>query len=455
VAKRRKGATVVGLGAGAGVIVLTAGLWWAGAHIRSTSEAAADALPPPPGMVSAAVVTKTVAQTVTLSGAVARGSTEAVPGPASGGGGTTGVVTRVAVRTGQSVRGGTLIADVSGRPVFVLPGDFPMYRTLAENMSGPDVAELQHALSAIGYGVTDPSGHFGGSTLAAVEDLYAGAGYTMVTSSAGTSAATDAVGSRLARTGATADGDPRASPSAAPDSTASATPSPTSKAPASCPSQPAASPSDSSAAAGKGGAPGSGTGTPAGSGSSKPKAPVPEIPVGEIVFVPHLPAVVTSVNSGVGTTVGGTTPLVTLSAGLPRVTASLGDTYTQNLAPGLPAVVTLGGGKSYAARVAGLSGLSGSNPQVLLTPDSAMPASAVGDTASVLITLATTKHPVLAVPASALRMAPDGSSAVAVVAGTGTTLVPVTTGLSGDGYVQINNAPARLKDGTRVEITSS
>jgi peptidoglycan hydrolase-like protein with peptidoglycan-binding domain len=52
---------------------------------------------------------------------------------------------------GQDVREGQVLYQVDGSPVVLLYGQVPTYRNLSEGMSGPDVAELNSALIALGY----------------------------------------------------------------------------------------------------------------------------------------------------------------------------------------------------------------------------------------------------------------------------------------------------------------
>ncbi len=64
-----------------------------------------------------------------------------------------GTITEV-VSAGSIVEQGDVIARVDGEPIVVLYGDIPMYRTLqdlSENMTGPDVAQLEQALTDLGY----------------------------------------------------------------------------------------------------------------------------------------------------------------------------------------------------------------------------------------------------------------------------------------------------------------
>ncbi len=64
-----------------------------------------------------------------------------------------GTITEV-VPTGSIVEQGDVIARIDGEPIVVLYGDIPMYRTLqdlSENITGPDVTQLEQALTDLGY----------------------------------------------------------------------------------------------------------------------------------------------------------------------------------------------------------------------------------------------------------------------------------------------------------------
>jgi hypothetical protein len=52
---------------------------------------------------------------------------------------------------GQTMRQGQVIYRVSGNPVVLLYGQVPVYRTLSEGMTGPDVTQLNHDLVRLGY----------------------------------------------------------------------------------------------------------------------------------------------------------------------------------------------------------------------------------------------------------------------------------------------------------------
>ncbi|WIE62229.1 peptidoglycan-binding protein [Curtobacterium sp. MCLR17_032] len=68
------------------------------------------------------------------------------------------------------------MTEINGRPVFAIPGGFAFYRVLREGDHGPDVRQLQHALTAAGHVVAE-DGRFGSGTSSAVKALYRAAGY--------------------------------------------------------------------------------------------------------------------------------------------------------------------------------------------------------------------------------------------------------------------------------------
>jgi peptidoglycan hydrolase-like protein with peptidoglycan-binding domain len=80
---------------------------------------------------------------------------------------------------GRVVRQGEPLYAVDGRPVVLLYGSVPAWRDLAEGMTGPDVAELNADLAALGYAsrtAFSPLDFFGPLTVTALESLQAQAG---------------------------------------------------------------------------------------------------------------------------------------------------------------------------------------------------------------------------------------------------------------------------------------
>jgi Putative peptidoglycan binding domain len=81
---------------------------------------------------------------------------------------------------GQVIRQGHALYRVNDRPVVLLYGSTPAYRTMLAGASGPDVAELNRDLVELGYAtraqLTSGSAVFGSATTTAVEKLQAALG---------------------------------------------------------------------------------------------------------------------------------------------------------------------------------------------------------------------------------------------------------------------------------------
>ena len=75
-----------------------------------------------------------------------------------------------------------MLYRVNNGPVVLLHGSTPAYRTLSAGASGPDVAELNADLVALGYAtraqLSPKSASFGPATITAVEKLQAAVGVT-------------------------------------------------------------------------------------------------------------------------------------------------------------------------------------------------------------------------------------------------------------------------------------
>ncbi|MER5204998.1 peptidoglycan-binding protein [Streptomyces sp. NPDC002825] len=186
----------------AGAVALTGAGVAATSLIRSPAQVAADAEPPPQDVLIARVENRVLAETVVLRGTVAAGqSIQVAPVSAGGEGGTAPVITKVSVKSGDAVRSGKVLLEVSGRPVFVLRGGLPVYRDLKPGATGDDVKQLQDALAELGHGRGgDARGTFGPGTKDAVEEFYSSIGYDPKPAVDDDGAAVD--GARAAVTGA-------------------------------------------------------------------------------------------------------------------------------------------------------------------------------------------------------------------------------------------------------------
>jgi hypothetical protein len=140
------------------------------AHDASTPSAAASATTP--------VVLRTITSQSQVSATLGYAGSYTVTGE---GGGT---LTWLPV-TGAVIReGGVLYRVNNGTPVFLLYGSVPAWRTLAEGLTGQDVAQLNYALVRLGYADAAEIAalnwdYFSWETLAALEKLQTKLGLTV------------------------------------------------------------------------------------------------------------------------------------------------------------------------------------------------------------------------------------------------------------------------------------
>ncbi len=167
-ARRPLGVALVGL------VVLSGAAWFAGTRIQSPDEAAARANAPEASLITAPVERRRLEATLITRGDVRPASVTTVSAPSSVD--DEPVVTAVGAEVGQAVSEGTVLVEVSGRPVFVLQGAVPAYRAMRPGSAGPDVAQLQAALRRLGH-APESDGTYGPATKRAVAALYASAGY--------------------------------------------------------------------------------------------------------------------------------------------------------------------------------------------------------------------------------------------------------------------------------------
>jgi len=155
-------------------MALTAGVSWVIAQrVESPDQIAARAAPPPPTPVVAAVREGYLNPPLSLA-VVARFQTEVTLSPPAT---ATGVVTFSGLQPSDVVRSGSVLLRINGRPVFVLPGPFPLYRDIRPGDSGDDVVAVQEGLRAAGYTIDDREGRFSSTTQAAIAALYDQAGF--------------------------------------------------------------------------------------------------------------------------------------------------------------------------------------------------------------------------------------------------------------------------------------
>ena len=162
------------------VVALAVVSWVAGSRIQSPAEAAARTAPPTPSPILVPVEERVLASDVVTRGTARFGLPQSIslaPSPLKSG---VGVITTLPER-GDRFGEGDVLLTVSGRPVFVLQGDIPVYRDLFPGLTGEDVRQLEAALKRLRFDPGPVDGVFDEETTAAVADWYSSAGYVSFT----------------------------------------------------------------------------------------------------------------------------------------------------------------------------------------------------------------------------------------------------------------------------------
>ncbi len=160
----------------AAVAVAAALLGWAlGQRIKSPAEIAAETAPPEPSLITVPVELRELSSRVVVRGTVQ--SSEETPIQVSAAALGDAVVTRLPKVEGDELAEGEVAVEITGRPVIVLQGRLPAYRTMGPSMEGPDVRQLEEALVRLGYDAGAVDEVYTSETGSAVEALYSSLGY--------------------------------------------------------------------------------------------------------------------------------------------------------------------------------------------------------------------------------------------------------------------------------------
>jgi peptidoglycan hydrolase-like protein with peptidoglycan-binding domain len=406
-ARRRR----VLLGAGAAAALLAAGGLIGASFVKSPQQVAADTAAPPPTVITAPVVSQVLTSSVQMRGQVYPSTQYDVYASGSSSGAV--YISKLEVAAGDAVRNGEQLAELDGGPLFVLAGPVPAWRDLTPGESGPDVAELQQALASLGYyGGGDPPGYFGPATRDAVSAYYEHLGYT-VSSSGGVPAADVVFLPSLPATVVAVNG-----------------------AAGEQPGQPFLELAPRGSLALTGELP------PAYAGQVKPGL---KVTIYDEVTGIHATGIVAGV--GTATTTVPTGTVVDIGGG-PGSAGSAGSAGSGSAGSG-----SAGSGPAGSAG----SGSSGATTFIPLVVRPGAPLAAVLNGENVLVTVQTgqTEGAVLTVPVAAIVTSASGTSYVTVAGARGRqTDVPVTPGISENGYVQVT--PARsgaLAAGDRVVVS--
>ncbi len=374
----------------------------------SPAQVAANARAPKASLITARVRYGVLSVPVNIRANVGDGNPVQVNAP-SDLNGSLAVVTSVNVRAGQRVSQGQLLLTVAERPVFLFGGGIPVFREMSPGMRGADIAELQAGLQAAGYGVgSDASGVYGPGTAAAVAAIYKANGVRPVFagSRAGLSHLShqvNAAGRELtsAQAKLKADQDSKAAKSVLAADQAAVTQA----------KEQLTSAERALARARKT------TGA--------------QIPMGEVVFVAHLPARVLSV-AKLGATVGsssgsGSGPgirpgqgksssaAVQLGSGKVSLTGFAPITQARLLRPGMKGTAFSDvSGVRFATRISSVRG-----SQLVLVPIGRVPGGVVGQNVQVTITASRVRS--FIVPVAAISTAGSGRTFVTLSVGGGQT----------------------------------
>lgn len=161
--------------AGVATGALAAGVF-AGMRITSPADAAADADPPAASDITVPVELRQLESEVITRGDVSYTGALSIE-PQFPGLETQPVVTGQVPDVGDEVSAGDVVLEVVGRPIIALPGKVPMYRSLRPGLTGPDVAQLEKALDALGFDPGTVDDTYTASTGNAVAALFEEAGY--------------------------------------------------------------------------------------------------------------------------------------------------------------------------------------------------------------------------------------------------------------------------------------
>ena len=491
---------VISLGAGLGLSRM----------ITSPADAAAQAAPPAAGPITVPVELRSLANDIVLRGdaiyedpASVTLETGDIGGPA--------VVTGGVPEVGATLDAGAVMLEVTGRPVILLTGELPVYRTLRAGVSGPDVLQLKAALAALGISAGDPaSSAYDAAAAAGVIALYARVGYPAPSAGEDAEAAIEGAREMVRSAEDSVASAQRALTSASAGATQSekvrlqadvntaqaeldelraqcAAPPP----PAIEGQEPPASSCSQSAVVRAQGALDSAVAARA-EGSAAPDTSeqrsavaaaqrslteardalaeaqrdvLTPLPASEVVYLSSTPRRIDAVAVSRGSTVAGTSVMSVSGAAL-QIAGTVATTDAELISEGSPVTITLPGGEEVPGKVQSIGAPAktgtgqGEEPsagreRVIVVPDALTEeqrAQLQGSNVRMKIPVGSTDGEVLAVPTAALTAGPGGEARVEVLDGDTSVLVTVKTGLAAGGFVQVEPLDGTLAVGDRVVI---
>ena len=160
----------------AAVVVSSGAGWVAGSQILSPAEAAARTGPPEPSPILVPAEERVLSADVVTRGTARFGSPQDLVMASSALKIDVGIVARVPL-AGSELIEGDVVATASGRPVFLLVGEQPVFRDLGPGLEGEDVRQLQDGLKRLGFFTGAVDGIYADETETAVAAWYQAAGF--------------------------------------------------------------------------------------------------------------------------------------------------------------------------------------------------------------------------------------------------------------------------------------
>lgn len=465
------------------VVSLVVGLL-VGRFLISPAEASET---PDPGLVTVPVEFGALSNDVTLRADVGYADAVEVTIDTTSGG---SIVTGSVPEVGATLNPLSIALEVVGRPVIVLPGELPAYRTLRVGVSGPDVLQLKQALVSIGIDAGDVASNlFDQATANAVGQLYAQAGYPLPSPEEGAEDTVRAAeeGVRAAQSGVAQAEQALAAAGAGPSSLET------------WQADVRVAQAEQALADAKNGAEGTNVqqaewdvqtarlerdqlwaardtgaeraaldaarqqvGAAEESLASARESVLPYLPSGEVLFLTELPRRVDAVNVKRGSAISGA--VMTVSGATVRLTGAAAEADARLLEAGAEGIFELPDGTEHRAVVSELKPGKDAKArwEVVFEPDpltAEQIAQLQGSNVRVRIAVGATEGDVLSVPLAALTAGPGGESRIEVVESdpregedAKTRLVVVETGLAAKGAVEVTPVEGELDEGDLVVV---
>ncbi len=386
-----------------------------GSHIKSPAQAAATAKPPPLTTITVPIQKEILKSEVTFRGNVVETNPISITPPTIGAG-ELPVVTGDYVKAGDKVGLGSVLLAISDQPIILMQGTIPAFRNMQYQDQGSDIAELQNNLVELGFSIgNDKPGVYGVGTAKAVKELFSSLGFQ-----------------------------PNMSEFSIPDTSKSS--AKTTK-------------TDSTSKATGGVIQNS-------SGQSNTLVSLATVPLGEIVFLPNLPTYVISDKTSlgeklVGISQEGNTGLITLGSDDLSVTGQVSSLDGQSLRVGMGAtLVDNVTNKKWPAKITkisqatsqGNSGIPEVNVSLSPSTTSTLPQSELGNNLQVILTTASTSHPVFVVPIAAIYARQNGSSFITVIKHNHPINIKINVGLDVSGNVEVTPIDSTISAGEQVVV---